>query len=63
MFLLCVYNRNKATEGYEKRWNELQQYFNSDTHPKEPGTSSDLTGPTPKVIALVFYCTVQSHVQ
>ncbi|KAJ7391733.1 hypothetical protein OS493_017431, partial [Desmophyllum pertusum] len=40
--------KNKATEGYEKRWNELQQYFNSDTHPKEPGTSSDLTGPTPK---------------
>jgi len=38
----------KATKGYEKRWNELQQYFNSEPHQKEPGTSSNHSRPTPK---------------
>jgi len=47
---ICLNSRNKATKGYEKRWNELQQYFNSEPHLKEPGTSSHHPGPTPKVI-------------
>ena len=42
--------RNKATKGYEKRWNELQQYFNSEPHLKESGTSSHHPKPTSKVI-------------
>lgn len=42
--------RNKATKSYEKRWNELQQYFNSEPHLKEPGTSSHHPKPNPKVI-------------
>lgn len=46
---VCI-SRIKATKGYEKRWNELQQYFNSEPHQKEPGTSSNHSRPTPKVI-------------
>lgn len=59
IYWLLVYNkefffiwicRGEARNGYEKRWNELQQYFNSNPHLNEPGTSSDHVGPTPKVI-------------
>lgn len=40
--------KNKATKSYEKRWNELQEYFNSEPHLKEPGTSSHHPKPNPK---------------
>ncbi|KAL9983476.1 hypothetical protein ACROYT_G005656 [Oculina patagonica] len=40
--------KDKARKGYEKRWNELQHYFNSDSHLKEAETSSDYSGPTAK---------------
>ena len=42
--------RNKATKGYEKRWNELRQYFNSEPNLKESGMSSYHPKPTSEVI-------------